>query len=88
MLADKLNNLQKTSERGTCRLFAISQEMSQGDLKSVLVAIKNQQLSVRSITNVLQSENYSISKDSVNLARRCALGQQKCKCGLFEGETE
>jgi hypothetical protein len=56
------------------------------ETSSVLMKLMNDtSISVRSIHAALVSEDIEIGRTTIDAARRCVLGQTKCKCNSVKG---
>lgn len=84
MLKDTLNEL-LSGNTDHCKFGTVMSSLD-GETSDVLMKLMNDtSISVRSIHAALVSENIEIGRTTIDGARRCILGQTKCKCDSVKG---
>lgn len=90
-LYERVNVLKETlselldGKSDNCKFGVVVGSLDQ-ETKSVLMKLMtNVSISVRSIHSALVSEDIEIGRSSIDAARRCVLGQAKCKCDSVKG---
>lgn len=81
MLADKLNTIGETHTK--CRVGRVCDDLPNDDRIALLGAISNKAIPIRSIVRILSEEGVSVSRDSIDAARRCSTGLVQCRCNIF-----
>lgn len=84
MLKDTLNEL-LDGKSDHCKFGTVMSSLDQETKDVLMKLMKNTSISVRSIHSALVSENIEVGRSLLDCARRCVLGQTKCKCESVKG---